>query len=86
MAQDPIIMMNHVGLIKTDHRGRMISVLKDIKLSVLSTEIYALIGPSGSGKSSILRLLNRLEEATSGDIYIEGKTIGQCRFVIYVIK
>ena len=38
-------------------------------------EIIAIIGPSGSGKSTFLRCINRLEEPTSGHIYIEGKDI-----------
>jgi putative ABC transport system ATP-binding protein len=33
----------------------------------------AIAGPSGSGKSSLLRLLNRLDEPTSGTVFVEGK-------------
>ena len=33
----------------------------------------AVIGPSGSGKSSFLRLLNRLDEPTAGTVYLDGK-------------
>jgi len=35
-------------------------------------EILAVLGPSGSGKSSLLRLLNRLDEPTSGDVLYNG--------------
>src|SRR5712692_3003776 len=36
-------------------------------------EVLAVVGPSGSGKSSFLRLLNRLDEPTSGTVYLEGQ-------------
>jgi putative ABC transport system ATP-binding protein len=34
--------------------------------------VVAIVGPSGSGKSSFLRLLNRLDEPTSGTVYLDG--------------
>lgn len=54
-----------------------IEVLKDISTSIIQGEVVAVIGPSGSGKSTFLRCLNRLEEPTSGHIYILGKDIMQ---------
>ena len=50
-------------------------VLKDISLSVKQGEVISIIGSSGSGKSTILRCINLLEEPTGGDIFIEGKSI-----------
>ena len=47
-------------------------VLKGISTAVKVSEVVAIMGPSGSGKSTFLRCLNRLEEPTSGHIYIEG--------------
>lgn len=52
-----------------------LEVLKDISVNVTKGEIIAIIGPSGSGKSTFLRCLNRLEEPTSGHIYIDGEDI-----------
>ena len=52
-------------------------VLDDVSFSVKKGEIIAVIGCSGSGKSTILRCLNHLEEPDSGEIlYNEYKNIG----------
>ena len=50
-------------------------VLKGISLNVLPNEVVCVIGPSGSGKNTFLRCLNRLEETNSGHVYIDGYDI-----------
>ena len=50
-------------------------VLKGIDIEVKSGEVVCVIGPSGSGKSTFLRCLNRLEEATEGEILVDGESI-----------
>ena len=52
-----------------------LEVLKGINTNISKGEVVAVIGPSGSGKSTFLRCINRLEEPTSGDIYIENENI-----------
>ncbi len=52
-----------------------LEVLKGIDMSVAEGEVVCLIGPSGSGKSTLLRCLNRLEEATDGEIVVDGYVI-----------
>lgn len=52
-----------------------LNVLKGISTEVNKGDIIAIIGPSGSGKSTFLRCINRLEEPTSGNIYIDGQNI-----------
>jgi len=47
-------------------------VLKGITTEIQTGEVVCVIGPSGSGKSTFLRCLNRLEEASSGQILFEG--------------
>lgn len=50
-------------------------ILRDLTLEIPHTAITALIGPSGAGKTSLLRLLNRLDDPTSGTILFHGKPI-----------
>ncbi|WP_026772368.1 MULTISPECIES: methionine ABC transporter ATP-binding protein [Sediminibacillus] len=47
----------------------------NLNLEVSKGEIFGVIGYSGAGKSTFIRLLNRLEEPTEGQIYIDGKEI-----------
>ena len=50
-------------------------VLCGIDMEIQPGEVVCMIGPSGSGKSTFLRCLNRLEEATSGEILVDGESI-----------
>ena len=52
-----------------------LEVLKGINIEVSKGEVIAIIGPSGSGKSTFLRCINRLEEPSSGAIYIDNQNI-----------
>jgi osmoprotectant transport system ATP-binding protein len=49
--------------------------VKDLSLEVQSGELMVFIGPSGCGKTTTLRMINRLDEATSGTIAIDGRDI-----------
>ncbi len=65
-------------LIKVDDvhkRFDDIEVLKGISTEIHKGDVIVIIGASGSGKSTFLRCLNRLEETTSGHIYFEGVDI-----------
>lgn len=50
-------------------------VLKDINLDVEQGEFVVIVGPSGCGKSTLLRIIAGLENANSGDTYIDGKQV-----------
>ena len=54
-----------------------LEVLKGINTEIREGEVISIIGPSGSGKSTFLRCINRLEEPTSGEIFIHGTNILQ---------
>ena len=50
-----------------------------LSLSVSSGESFGLVGESGSGKSTVLRAIAGLEEASEGQIYLDGKPLGRTR-------
>ena len=52
-----------------------LEVLKNISVEINKGEVISIIGPSGCGKSTFIRCLNRLEEPTSGKIFIDGEEI-----------
>jgi putative ABC transport system ATP-binding protein len=47
--------------------------VQDVSVQVSAGEILAIVGPSGAGKSSFLRLLNRLDEPTSGTVLLKSQ-------------
>lgn len=52
-----------------------IEVLKGVDLKVSAGEVISIIGPSGGGKSTLLRCVNLLERPTAGSVYIDGVEI-----------
>jgi putative ABC transport system ATP-binding protein len=62
-------------ILRTEHLTRVVKdkvLVEDATFEVRTGEVLAIVGPSGSGKSSLLRLLNRLDEPTSGTVYVDG--------------
>ena len=60
-----------------DGNAGRVDILHDISLDVNRGESLALIGPSGSGKSSLLMLLGGLERASRGTVNALGRDLGQ---------
>ncbi len=48
-------------------------LVDDVSVQARAGEVLAVVGPSGAGKSSFLRLLNRLDEPTSGSVRLDGR-------------
>lgn len=53
-----------------------ITALKNINITINDGEIFGIIGLSGAGKSTLVRCINFLEKPTSGDVIIDGKSLG----------
>ncbi|MFK7765003.1 MAG: ABC transporter ATP-binding protein [Roseobacter sp.] len=72
---DPIFSLKDASLSLDGNAGR-VEILHDIDLEVHRGESLGLIGPSGSGKSSLLMLMGGLERATSGAVRALGHELG----------
>ena len=55
--------------------GRREPAVDDLTLSIPAGEICCLVGPSGGGKTTAMRLVNRLVELTSGDVRVGGRSV-----------
>ena len=70
----PSISLQNVSLTLKGNAGN-VNIIKNISLNIDQGESVGLIGPSGSGKSSLLMLAGGLERASSGEIEILGQVI-----------
>ena len=74
--ENPVMVsFEHVGLVRHDRERNETTILTDISFSALQSEITAIVGPSGGGKSSLIRLINRLEDPTTGKIFFDQEDI-----------
>ena len=75
MSRSPILSVR--GLTRTyDTANGGLTVLKGVDLDVMPGEMVGLIGPSGSGKSSLLHAAGLLEKPTEGTVAIDGEMVG----------
>ncbi len=75
MSKTPVLSVR--GVTRTyDTASGGLTVLKGVDLDVMAGEVVGLIGPSGSGKSSLLHAAGLLERPTTGDILIDGQDVG----------
>jgi putative ABC transport system ATP-binding protein len=80
-VDEAIVQCEAVVKIHVAAAGR-VQALRGVDLSVRRGELLALVGPSGSGKSSLLRIIAGLDEATAGRVRVDGvdfATVGRRR-------
>ena len=71
---DTVLSISNANLSLDGNAGR-VDILHDISIDVAAGETLGLVGPSGSGKSSLLMLMGGLEQATSGKIMALGQDL-----------
>ena len=77
-TEQPLIQVKHL-----DKSFGSLKVLKDVTVDIYKGDVVCVIGASGSGKSTFLRCLNRLEEPTGGQIFFEGVDITDAKTDIH---
>ncbi len=70
----PVLTLQNAALSLDGNAGR-VEILRDISLIVEKGETLGLVGPSGSGKSSLLMLMGGLEQATAGSVHAIGQDL-----------
>lgn len=60
-------------------KSGQVTAVDNVNLTVNQGEIYGIIGYSGAGKSSLIRLLNGLETPTTGTVEVAGNDIGKIK-------
>ncbi|WP_415404493.1 ABC transporter ATP-binding protein [Tateyamaria sp. SN3-11] len=71
---DPVLSLNNAALSLDGNAGR-VDILHGISLEIARGETVGLVGPSGSGKSSLLMIMGGLERATGGSIHALGQDL-----------
>ncbi|MBR6029117.1 MAG: amino acid ABC transporter ATP-binding protein [Clostridia bacterium] len=65
-------------MIKIEHLKKAypdVTPLEDVSVEIRDGDVISVIGPSGTGKSTLLRCINQLEKPTSGKIWLDGQEI-----------
>ena len=78
-----------MSLIRIEHLRKEfpdVTPLKDVNLEVNPGEVISIIGPSGTGKTTLLRCINRLEEPTSGKIIIDDEDVTSPKYDLTRIR
>ena len=74
-AHAPVIELRHVSKRFLTPKGQTYTALRDLSLSVAPGEFCAIVGPTGSGKSTTLALISGLERPSAGEALVMGQPV-----------
>src|SRR5216110_3598576 len=66
-----------IELKKVSKQFGEVSAVNNVSFSVNEGELMALLGPSGGGKTTVLRMIAGLEMPTAGDVFIRGERVNE---------
>jgi putative ABC transport system ATP-binding protein len=69
VAEKPLPVLETVHL---SRKAGDVYLVQDVNIAVFQSEVVAIVGQSGAGKTSLIRLLNRLDEPTEGTVLLDG--------------
>ena len=72
----PVLQLRHVSRVYEQGNTRL-EIFSNLDLSVHAGHITGLVGPSGSGKSSLLHIAGLLEKPTAGEVHIAGRNCSE---------
>ena len=72
---EPILSLNNVSLKYEENTSMEVKALDDISLDIYNDEFIGIIGHTGSGKSSLVQVMNGLIKANGGDVTYKGENI-----------
>ena len=75
MKGDAVLMLELKHIVKTYDLGEeRVEALRDVSLSFREHEFVSILGPSGCGKTTLLNIIGGLDQYTSGDLVIAGRS------------
>lgn len=74
---ESVLELKNVSKIYINNKKKRVEALKDFSGSFVSGKVYAIVGSSGAGKSTVLSIMGIMDNATSGDVYLHGARIDE---------
>ncbi len=74
-----IIKAEKITKIYSEGKDNEVRAVNGIDLEIQEGEIVAIMGPSGSGKTTLLNIISGIDEATSGNVFIDGQNLQEMK-------
>ncbi|MBR2219843.1 MAG: amino acid ABC transporter ATP-binding protein, partial [Phascolarctobacterium sp.] len=81
MTKEVLIKINHL---RKEYPNA--TPLKNVTATIYKGDVISVIGPSGTGKSTLLRCINMMDPPTSGDIYINDEAITSPNCQLHLLR